>query len=56
MVEADERLAHDEPTLREVTPLGWQGNGRLEGGHVVVGEVADDGKLARLRLLERDEA
>ena len=43
MVEADERLGHDQAALREPVPLVRQRHRRLESSDVVVREVADDG-------------
>ena len=49
MVEANERVGHDEPALRKVGPFRRQRHGRLQQGHVVVAEVADD-RPARFHL------
>ena len=56
VVEADERLDHDEATLRQSGSVGGQRHRRLERRGVVVGEVADDRGAERLRFLERDHA
>ena len=56
MVEADERLGDDEAALGEPVPVCRELHGRLERRDVVVGEVADDGQVELLCLVERDEA
>jgi hypothetical protein len=43
MVEADERVGDDEAALREPGAVFGERDRRLEHGHVVVAEVADDG-------------
>ena len=55
VVEADERLGDDEAALRELRAVGGERHRRLELRDVVVGEVADDRRVERLRLLEGDE-
>ena len=56
MVEADERLDDDEAALGQAGTVGRHRHRRLERRGVVVREVADDGRVERLRLLERDDA
>ena len=55
VVEAQEEVGDDEPALRDVRAVGRQRHGRLELRDVVVGEVADDRRVERLRLVQRDE-
>ena len=55
VVETDERLGDDEAALRQLRAVGGKLHRRLELRDVVVREVADDGRVERLRLLERDE-
>ena len=55
MVEAEEDVGDDEPALGDVGPLGRERHGRLELRDVVVAEVADDGLVELLGLLEGDD-
>ena len=55
MVEADKRVAHDEPALGEVATSHGERHGWLEASGVVVGEVADDRQAKLVRFIEGDE-
>ncbi len=55
VVELDERVGDDEQALGKGRPGVGQRHGRLELRDVVVAEVADDGLVERLRLLEADD-
>ncbi len=56
VVEPHEHVGDDEPALRQPAAGVRQRHRRLELRDVVVAEVADDGLVERLGLLERDEA
>ena len=55
VVEADEHVGDDELALRKVATGVRQPDGRLEPRRVVVGEIADDGLAAGLRLVDADD-
>ena len=55
VVEPEEDVGDHEPALGDVRALLGQVHGRLELRDVVVAQVADDGCIDRLRLVEGDE-
>ena len=55
VIEPDERLGDHESALGERRPLLGERNRRLEHRGMVVCEVADDGRVQPLRLLEVDQ-
>jgi hypothetical protein len=55
VIEAHERLGHDEAALGKAVAGVRQGDGRLERRDVVVGDVAHHGQPERLGLVERHE-
>jgi hypothetical protein len=52
MVEPDQDVRNDEPTLGQTRALGGKRYGRFQPSRVVIGEIADDRLSGRLSLGE----